>query len=253
MAAQSLSAQQIPGDQMADDDPSSGDSPLPVRRRKKKARTGKPKKPRRAGAMSGLWGTLKDLSPFLLGRVLPVCVLIGVCVWGVLSITQGQKAAKQKEQLAGTLWDTVRGASTDHDASPYVRGKLAILETQSMVEFDLQEPSRPQHWINDYIEPPLNKPGEIGSVILVEWNIVPKTTTVKLEMTGQTKEVELKAWNCRVKLIDVKRRTVVYSSALLTNANPLHVTEGELTAEFDKIKNLPQIGLDDEPPPESGS
>ena len=156
-------------------------------------------------------------------------------------------------------------------SKPYVRGNLAILETQATANIDLADAGKPQQWLNDYIKPPLNDPASIGSIILVEWSVSAEAArngsgrAMRLEGDNSGDSVMLKKWSCRVKLIDLKRRVVVYESQL--NAPDRTFNEGDrvlttpttsvsqerLAIEFEKIRAFPQIGLNDEPPPGQAS
>lgn len=243
----------------------------PARRRKKR---------RRRASSSGSWARLATLfianTPFLVTRVLFPLLLFAAVGGTITYVKYRHTRARMLDQLAEKLWDDVRGGSADPSARPYVRGQLAIVETQVDVRPEHQDTSKPLYWVNDYFEPPLSRPETIGSVILIEWKMfagVARNASGGAmglrrpqgpSAPGDDDPVMLKKWRCSVRLIDRKRRLVVYQA----NLNPpertftegekvlttpsTSVTPNQLAVEFDKIRAFPQIGLDDDPPEAKG-
>jgi hypothetical protein len=199
-----------------------------------------------------------------------VAVVVGMAAT-LVHIERKRRVNRALEQLANKLWSEAGGASAGASTRPYVRGQLAVLETQSSVKPEHQDLDKPQHWINTSIlPPPLDDPGSIGSVILVEWQVLedvarnaagmPMTVTSGGRSSQGGDPVMLKRWDCRVKLIDLRRKKVVYESRLsapnrtfgsgnLALVTPSTVvTDGQFAAELDKIRAFPLIPLDGDPP-----
>ena len=209
----------------------------------------------------GFWETN---APFILWRVLPVMILLTVFFSTGISLTRSRWKAKESAKLAEQLWNEVRGSAKEQNAEPYVRGELAVLETQSEVELMMQNGNLPQQWINNSIAPPLDRPDEIGSVIVVEWKVFADTVRDRsgreLSVQGADGPAMLKRWRCKVKLVDRQRHVVVYESALeppdknfesgdrVITTPSTRVTAEQLAAEFEKIRRFPRIDLNGDPP-----
>jgi hypothetical protein len=260
----------LPADTEDSSDPGSPLEPRVVARRARKRRARK-RREESGGTLSLILASLQANLPFLLTRVLPVLLLV-LGVVGTAAYIQIQKRqAKALAELADRLWTAAGGPTTDVSSAPYVRGRLAILETQSTVKVDHQVSGKPSHWINDHIPPPLDDAASIGSVILVEWQVVEDVArnAAGMPMTvgkrggppaGDSDPVMLKRWNCRVRLVDLKRRIAVYEARLRAPDRTFNegdlalvtpstvVTDQQLAGEFNKIRAFPHIALDDDPP-----
>ncbi len=242
---------------------------MPSRRRNpNQEQQAKPRRKRRksSGSQTAVGAFVSANGSFILTRVLPVLVIVFGVAGVILYFGLRHKNAKQSEKLAQKLWDDAHGATSNLSSKPYVRGKLAIVETQSTANIDFQDANKPQHWLNDHIKPPLNEPASIGSIILVEWSVATEAVrngsgqAMHLEGDDSGDSVMLKKWSCRVKLIDLKRRLVVYEAQLnapdrtfnehdrVLTTPSTSVSQERLAVEFEKIRGFQHIGLDDEPP-----
>jgi hypothetical protein len=252
------------------DAPDGTEVPAEPRRPRRKRRK------RRAESGGGLLGSFAANMPFLLTRVAPAVLVVGGLLALAAYLAVKKKHDQLSAQLAQQLWSEcgglgdLGGLDAIEPPPPYVRGQLAIVETQARVKSDHRDDSRPEHWLNDYIEPPLEDPAAIGSVILVEWQVVEDAArnasgqalglSDSLGRPTDGDPVMLKRWNCVVKLIDRKRRAVVYQTRLLAadrtfqEGQRVLTTPGtvvppeRLAGEFEKIRRFRQIGLEGEPP-----